>query len=236
MERNIRYHIWSYFFGFPARFRGFLRIFQRSTSLPRSGLRRARRASIATNRIRLKPKSKPANIEHWRYGTKPLVSRCQVRSALDYLAIGTHHPFQSLSMSSKNIKEEDVWNTSGSDQTNPAFNSYVFLSNASNPATSMLRCVLGILGYLRPSGVSGATKFQLVHGIEANDLQQGWDWGFGDGPKNLRYFIFPNGVDTGLSGGWNILKEFQKKTSPSFIDSNSRNCCARMGKIKPIGA
>lgn len=80
-----------------ARFRGFLRIFQRSTSLPRSCLRRARRASIATNRIRLKPKSKPANIEHWRYRTKPLVSRCQVRSALDYLAIGTHHPFQSLS-------------------------------------------------------------------------------------------------------------------------------------------
>ena len=99
MEIGKEHHFKSLYLGFCVRFRGFLRIFHRLTSLTltRSCLRRPRRVSIATNRIRLKPKSKPANIEHWHYGTKSLVSRCQVRcAALDYLAIGTHHPFQFL--------------------------------------------------------------------------------------------------------------------------------------------
>lgn len=105
-------------------------------------------------------------------------------------------------------------------------------------ATSMLRCVLGISGYLRPSGVSGATKFQLVHGIEANDLQQGWmDWGFGDGPKT--WDIWYSQMESTHHGPWmeTYGRNSTKKTpSPSFIDSNSRNCCARMGKINIFGA
>lgn len=183
-----------------ARFRGFLRIFQRSTSLPRSCLRRARRASIATNRIRLKPKSKPANIEHWRYGTKPLVSRCQVRSALDYLAIGTHTIlFNPCQMSSKNIKEEHVWNTSGSDQTNPAFLKECLSFKCDKSATSMLRCVLGISGYLSfwrkwRHQISTRSWYRSQWPSAGMGLRL-WVW-----TEHLRYLIVPNGVDTSQEG------------------------------------
>ena len=80
----------------------------------------------------------------------------------------------------------------------------------------MLRCVLGIP---LVSGVSGATKFQLVHGIEANDLQQG---GMGieamvGWTENLRYLKNPKWsrhiTPWMETYGRNSTKKF---TSPSF--------------------
>ena len=101
-------------------------------------------------------------------------------------------------------------------------------------ATSMLRCVLGISGYLsfwrkwrhQISTRSWYRSQWPSAGRDGIEALVGWT-------ENLRYLIVPNGVDTSQEG-WKHIEGIQKKPPPSIHWFKIQLLLCKDGKINKL--